>query len=136
MAALTGKGGTVLIGTVPILTLNDWNITIENNLHDVTSFSTGDVVWRSFAVGLNSGSGSISGMWDVGGGSTAQRDMQDNVFTPASATVVLEVDQTLGGKYSGTAFISRQGVGVPIDGLATIDWDIQFSGPVTYSTAT
>ncbi len=136
MAALTGKGGTVLIGSVPVLTLNEWSLDIDNNLHDVTTFSTADVVWRSFAAGLNSGSGSLNGFWDIGGGSTAQEDMQDNILTPASATIVLEVDQTLGGKYSGTAFLSRQSVGVPIDGMATVNWDLQFSGAVTYATAT
>ena len=136
MAALAGKGGTVLIGSVPVLTLNEWSLDIDNSLHDVTSFSTANVVWRSFAVGLNNGTGAISGFWDIGGGSTAQEDMQDNILTPASATIVLEVDQTAGGKYTGTAFLTRQSVGVPIDGMATVSWDLQFSGAVTYSTST
>ena len=136
MAAISGKGGTVYIGSVPVLRVSGWNLDVDSNMLDVTSFSTAVTSWRSFAAGLNNVTGSINAFWDAGGGSTAQKDMQDNIFTPTAATLVLEVDQTAGGKYSQSAFLSRQSVSVDIDGTADMSWDIQGTGAVTYTTTT
>ncbi len=136
MGAISGKGGTVFIGSVPVLRVNTWGLDIDSNMLDVTSFTTSSVVWRDFAAGLNGVTGTISGFWDAGGGSTAQRDMQGNVLTPTAATLVLEVDQTAGGKYSFSSFLSRQSVSVDIDGTADISWDLQGTGAVTYTTTT
>jgi len=136
MAAISGKGGTVYVGSVPVLRVSGWGLDIDSNMLEVTSFSTATTTWREFAAGLNGASGSLSAFWDAGGGSTAQRDMQGNILTPAAATIVLEVDQTAGGKYSGSAFISRQAVGVDVDGTADMSWDLQYTGAVTYTTTT
>jgi hypothetical protein len=136
LAAISGKGGTVYLGSVPVLRVNGWSLDVNTNMLEVTSFSTSSVTWREYTPGLNDASGSINGFWDIGGGSTAQKDLQDNIFTPASATLVLEADQTNGGKYSGTAFLSRQSVNADIDGTVDASWDIQYSGAVTFSTTT
>ena len=133
---VAGKGGTVFIGSVPVFHVNSWNLDIDTNMLDVTSFTTSAVVWRSFAAGLNNVTGSVSGFWNIQAGSTAQKDMQDNIFTPTTATLVLETDQTAGGKYSFGSFLSRQSVSVDIDGTADISWDLQGTGAVTYTTTT
>ncbi len=134
MAAVSGKGGTILYGGVSVASLNNWSLDIDTNMLEVTSFTTSNVVWRTFAAGLNGASGSVSGFWDSA--STAQDDMRTNSLVPASAAVVLELDQTVGGKFSGTAFLSRQSPSASIDGTADVSYDLQFTGAVTYATAT
>ena len=134
MAAVSGKGGTILYGGVSVASLNGWSMDVDTNMLEVTSFTTSATVWREFAAGLNGASGNITGFWDSA--STAQNDMRSNVLTPASAAVVLELDQTVGGKFSGTAFLSRYSPSADIDGTANLNYDLQFTGAVTYATAT
>ncbi len=136
MAATDGKGGTVYIGSAPVLRVNQWSLDIDSNMLETTSWTTGTDTWRTYVAGLNNVTGTISGFWDAAGGSTAQKTLQDNIFTPASVTIVLEADQDAGGKYSMTAFLSRQTVSADIDGTVDISWDIQGSGAVTYTTTT
>ena len=109
MAALTGKGGTVL-----------W---ADGNQ------------WRTFAAGLSGWTGSLDGV-GFDATSTGQGNLIAESLLPVSAAVVLELDQTQGGKLTGTAFVSSASYGAEIDGMANASWSLQGSGSVAYTTST
>lgn len=139
MAGISGKQGTVSYAGGVVATINNWSLDINNDALEVTSFTTAVPQWRSFLAGLNSWSGSVSGFWALStaaGTSTGQKDMQDNILTPTTGTLVLEVDQTGGAKYSGDVVLTRQSVSVAVDGVADVSWDFTGNGAVTYTTTT
>lgn len=134
MAARTGQQGLVQYKGVPVFRINSWNLDINVADHDVTVFTTGTVTFRSRTPGLVDGSGSFSGFWDMDG-STAQKDLQTNVLTPATGTVRLEADKVTGGAYSFDAILS-QTVGAGIDDDVTVAFNYVSNGAITYSTTT
>ena len=134
MAAVTGKGGSIVYDGGSVATIHDWSMDIGNNLHDVTSFTTSAAQWRSFVAGLSDFSGSIDGTFDPA--STGQNDLIVNTLTPVSAAAVFELDQTAGGKLSGSLFVESLSVGTPIDGLVDMSWSYQGTGTLTYTTTT
>ena len=137
MAAISGKNGLVQYGGAPVLRINNWSADIAVDDLDVTSWTTGTDQWRARIAGLSGVSGSFSGFWDAhSGGSTAQVDLQTNVLTPATGTLILEADKVTGGKYSMDVVLTGQNVSVSIDGTADVSWDFVSNGTVTFSTTT
>ncbi len=134
MAAVAGKGGTVTYAGGSVATLKEWSLDISPDMHDVTSFTTAAPTWKEFIAGLNSWTGSLSGTFDAA--STGQNNLITDSLTPVSAAVILEKDQANGGKYSGNALISGASVGVAIDGLVDMGWDLQGTGALAYTTTT
>ena len=134
MAAVAGKGGTVTYAGGNVATLKEWSLDISPDMHDVTSFTTAAPTWKEFIAGLNSWTGSLTGTLDPA--STGQNNLITDSLAPVSAAVILEKDQTNGGKYSGNALISGASVGVVIDGLVDMGWDLQGTGALTYTTTT
>lgn len=139
MAGIAGKQGTVYYAGGAVATINNWSLDIDSDALETSSFTTGVPAWRTFIGGLNGWSGSVSGFWALStaaGTSTGQKDLQDNILTPTTGTLVLEVDQTGGGKYSGDVVLTRQSVSVAVDGVADVSWDFTGNGAVTYTTTT
>jgi len=134
MAARAGTQGLVLYKGVPVFRINGWNADINVANHDTTVFSTGTVTFRSRTPGLVDMSGSFSGFWDMDG-STAQKDIQTNILTPATGTVRLEADKVTGGAYSADAIMSM-GVSVGIDDTANVTYNFVSNGTITYATST
>lgn len=137
MSAISGAKGLVTYKGVPVLRINQWSGDISNNTLEVTTWTTGTDLWRENISGLNQLSGSMSGMWDAkDGGSTAQRDLQTNLLTPATGTIQLYMDKDGGEHFSFDTVLSRQSIGVSIDAANTISFDFVSNGPVTFSTTT
>lgn len=135
MAALTGKGGTVLYGGGSVNSIGSWSMDIDNDMHDITSFTTDVSQWREFTAGLSSWTGSLDGVgYDAG--STGQEDLIANTIVPVSAAIILELDQSVGGKLTGTAFLSSMSMGADIGGMTNATWSLQGTGAVTFSTST
>ena len=135
MAALTGKGGTVVYAGGSVASIGSWSFDADNDMHDVTSFTTAASQWRDFVAGLSSWTGSLDGVgYDAG--STGQEDLIANALVPISAAIVLELDQTIGGKLTGTAFISSMSLGADIGGMTNATWSLQGTGSVAFSTST
>ena len=135
MAALTGKGGTVLYAGGSVASIGSWSIDISNDMHDITSFTTAASQWRDFAAGLSSWTGSLDGVgYDAG--STGQENLIAATLVPVSAAVVLELDQTIGGKLTGTAFLDSMSMGADIGGMTDASWSLQGTGALTFTTST
>jgi hypothetical protein len=135
MAAVSGKVATVSYDSGNVNTVGSWNLNISPDVHDVTSFSTSGVTWKSKISGLVEGSGSVSGFWDATTG-TGQRTLQTNTLVPATGTIQLEVDQDAGGSYSADVVVSGMSIDVSIDGVANVSFDYETNGAVTYSSST
>ena len=134
MTAVAGKGGTVSYGGGNVATIDNWSADVTNDMLDVTSFTTSAPQWRSFISGLSSWTGSLSGVFDPA--STGQDDLIANLLSPTTAALVLEMDQTAGGKLSGSALLSGGSFSVAIDGRVEVSWNFQGNGAPTYSTST
>ena len=135
MAALTGKGGTVLYAAGSVASIGTWSIDIDNDMHDITSFTTAAAQWRDFAAGLSSWTGSLDGVgYDAG--STGQDNLIANTLVPISAAIVLELDQTIGGKFTGTAFLDSMSAGADVGGMTNASWSLQGTGALTFTTST
>ena len=134
MAAVAGKGGTVLYAAGNVATLREWSLDVGNDMQDVTSFTTAAPTWKEFIAGLSSWTGSLSGTFDPV--STGQNNLITDSLVPVSAAVVLEKDQVNGGNYAGNVLISGLSVGTVIDGLVDMSWDLQGTGALAYTTTT
>ena len=134
MAAVTGKGGTVVYDGGSVATINSWSVDVDTNMHDVTSFTTAASQWREFVDGLSGWTGSLDGVFDSA--STGQNDLITNSLTPVAATVVLELDKVAGGKLTGSVFADSMSVGVDIDSTVDMSWSLQGTGALTYTTST
>ena len=134
MAAVQGKKGSINYDGGNVATLNNWTLDVANDMLDVTSFTTSAPQWRTFLDGLSSFTGGITGIFD--GASTGQNDLITNSITPVAATVIPELDQTGGGKFSGSVFLSGMSPSNSIDGTAEIGWDMQGTAALTYTTTT
>ena len=134
MAASPGKLGTINYDGGNVATLNNWGLDVGNDMLDVTPFTTSAPQWREFIAGLSTFTGTVSGIFD--GASTGQNDLITNSITPAAAVVILEMDQTVGGKYTGSVLLSGMSPSVAIDGTVEISWEMQGTGALTYTTTT
>ena len=135
MAAVTGKGGTVTYDGGNVASIGTWSIDVDTNMHDITSFTTSAAQWREFAAGLSGWSGSIDGV-GFDPSSTGQAGLIANALTPVSAAAVFELDQTQGGKLSGSVFLDNMSLGADIDGMSNATWSVLGTGAVTYTTST
>ncbi len=136
MAAVAGKKGLVSYKGVPVYRINNWSLDVNVEALDTTSWSTGTDQWKTNISGLSEWSGSISGFWDVSTSSTAQKDLQTNVLTPATGTITLEGEKDAGGKYSGDVVLTTNSISFAIDAVGETSFDFVGNGTLTYSTTT
>ena len=134
MAAVTGKGGTVTYDGGSVALINSWSLDVDTNMHDVTSFSTDVVQWRSFVDGLSGWTGALDGIFDSA--STGQNDLITNTLTPTTAAVILELDKVAGGTLTGGCFLESMSIGVDIDSTVDVSWSMQGTGSLAYTTST
>ena len=109
-------------------TLNSVDFPEVTETADTTAFGSSS---RSFIVGLESASISISGLWDAtvdgyikGGTEPASRSF---IYGPAGST---------GGniKYTGEAILTNYSVSSPVGDVVTYSCDLQVTGAVTRGT--
>ena len=135
MAARTGKAGLVEYKGVPVLRINNWSADVNTDIRDHTSFTTGELQWRTTKPGLSGGSGSFSGFWDADG-STAQKDCINAALAASSGTVKLSADKVSGDALTGGIYFGGLSAGSAVDGDATVSFNFTFDGAVSYSTTT
>ena len=134
MAEISGKVALVEYGGVFIQSLDNWTVTVDTNMLDITTFSTGDLQFRSFTPGLAGWTATVSGNFDST--STGLDDLRINTLTPSTATVTLYADKVGGESLTGNTFISGMGQTAAIDGKVEIDFSLQGNGVLTFSTTT
>jgi predicted secreted protein len=136
MAGVSGHKATVSYKGGNVAGINNWTLNISNNTLEVSAFSTSatNVHWKTFIAGANEWSGNISGFWDSA--STGQGNLRSSLLTPTTGTLILETDQSLGGKYSGDVVLTGLTESAALDG--TVDFSIDFTGnnAVAYTTTT
>lgn len=135
MAAISGKEGLVYYDGGTVARISDWSLDINTDMHDVTSFSTDAVQWRTYLAGLSGWSGSINGFFDEPA-STGQSDMQAKMLTPTTGGLRLYTNEAGGDYYSGSVFLQRQSVGANVAGdPVSVSWDFQGTGTLSWTTA-
>lgn len=135
MAAISGKSGLVTWNSQSNLAISQWDASIDQNILDVTVFTTGTVQWRDMAAGLSGATVSFRGFFDTA--STGQiGHLVTDGLAGTSRTVKLEVDKTAGGGFTGTAYVANLSPSVDIDGTADLAGSFTFDGAVTYTTST
>lgn len=134
MAEIAGKVAKVMYGGGDVVSLDDWNVTVNSDMLDVTTFSTGTVQWRDFITGLSDWSGTVSGNFDAA--STGLTDLRTNTLSPTTAQLILYMDKSGGENFRGSSLISTMNVQAPIDGKVEIDFSFQGTGALSFSSAT
>ncbi len=135
MATQTGKSGHVYQNSVPVVSINNWDltVTVDNRDHTVFSTSTG-VQWRTFANGLSGWSGSFSGFFDTA--STSQTDIVALILGTATGSVNLIADKAAGGSFTGNVNFAGMNASAAIDGDVEATYNFTGNGVLTYSTTT
>lgn len=135
MAAVVGTEGLVLYKGVPVFRINQWSLNANVDIRDHTSFTTGDLTWRTKAPGLAEWDGSFAGFWDAAG-STAQKDAVDAVLAGSTGTVLLHADKVGGMGWSGSIYFSGIATQSQVDGDATATYSFTGTDTLSYSTTT
>ena len=134
MAEITGKQAKVIYAGGQVAALDEWSVDTDASMHDVTTFSTGTVQWRQQIVGLSGWTASAAGNFDVA--STGLDDMRVATLTPATGTFNFFMDKVGGEAFNGSGFIQTMSHSAPIDGVVEVDFSIQGTDALTYTTTT
>ena len=134
MAALSGKEALVEYDGGQVTNVDEWSMDVDDNLLEITSFTTGTVQWRTWTPGLNGWTGSITANFDAA--STGLTDLRTNTLTPATGTLILYMDKAGGEHFSGDTYISTMSASAPIDGKVTTTIAFQGNGTLTFATTT
>lgn len=134
MAELSGKVAHVEYGGGHVADLDNWELTIDTDMIDVTSFTTGTLQWREMIDGLSGWSGSANFNYNVD--STGLTDLITNTLTPTTASILFGMDKVGGENFNGSAYISSLSVSAPIDGKVSGSVSIQGNGALSSSSST
>ena len=130
-----GKDGSVLIGANTAATITDWELAVNQDALEKTSF--GDGYNRTYVAGLRGPVATVNGYYgDTDVAQSALTALIKSTSTPAAVTVVLLTHSTTGAKagWTGSA-IPQLTIGAGADAIMTISGTFQFSGGVsTYAT--
>lgn len=129
-----GKRAVVKYKTKTLAQMNNWSLSADFDMPDVTVFSTAGVTWRSVTPGLGSWSGSVSGYADLAGDSSGQKVLWANLATPATGTVKLYTDDSGTMHFHGGVFIKSMNVSAAVDAVEPIVFNFQGNGALTFST--
>ena len=131
---LSGKQALVEYDGGQVASVDEWNLTVDVNMLDVTVFTTSTVQYRSFTPGLSGWTATISANFDSS--STGLTDLRTNTLTPATGTAILYMDKVGGEALQGDTFVSGMTHSAPIDGKVEVDFTLQGNGALTFSTTT
>ena len=134
MAEITGKSAKVMYGGGDVVGLDEWSVSVDVSQHDVTTFSTATLQWRDSIPGLSGWTASVSGNFDVA--STGLADLRTNTLTPATGTFNFYMDKAGGEALNGSGYMQTMGHSAPIDGVVEVDFSVQGTGALTYTTTT
>ena len=134
MAAVAGRHGFIKYKAKGIYRLDHWDLTCNNELLDVTAFSTDGTQWRSFTPGLSNWSGSISGFADAVADSSGQKAIQTALLTPATGTIILYFSETGLENLSGSVYWTAENVSVDVADSEKVVFSFQGTGALAYTT--
>jgi len=133
MAVIHGRKGVVKYKTKTLSNIQNWSLNVESDLPDVTVFSTAGVAWRSYAPGLNSWNGVLSGFFDIAD-SSGQAVILANLLTPATGTVRLYTDDSGGNAFTGSVYFKSINLNISVDAVEPAVFNFQGSGALAWST--
>lgn len=123
MTATAGYSGAVKIGSNQVLEIDKWDLSIDADIYDVSSYSN---AWKNQIPGLRKWSGTCSGRL-YQGDTTGQAAIQSALLNGTSLSLGLWIDGT--HNYSGTAYVKQIQVKSAVS--ATVDVSISFEGTGT-----
>lgn len=128
MAEIAGREGKVNLGATTVLSIDDWNLTIDIDMLQSADF--GDT-WKEALVGLRSASGSFSGRFDPAD-TTGHVALQTEALSGTSwVSLRLYVNST--NYYSGTALLTSFAPKASVDGKVDVTYSFLITGAVTYN---
>lgn len=137
MAVNNGKDGYVNINDLPLLHINNWELSIANDALETTAFGDG---WdRTYVPGLRGVTATFSGYYeDTSTGQYAVLSYLLNTGTPTTVAAQLlyyhPTTATFNG-FAGTAVITGITLGAPVDGVQPISANLQFDGGIKTTAA-
>lgn len=134
MAEIAGKVSKLEYAGGKVDSFDDFSLSIDTDMLDTTTFSTGTVQWRDFITGLSGWTATASANFDAA--STGLTNIRTNTLTPTTASIAFVLDKVGGETFSGSCFISSLGHSAPIEGKVEVDVSIQGTGALTFSTTT
>lgn len=123
--AVTGCGGSLMIGANKIAEMANWSLDLGADDVDVTSFDS--ECWKEYLAGLKEWSGSAEGNFkpdDTNG----QKAILAAWLAGEPVSFVFNVTSTI--SFAGSGFV-KPSIEVPVDDKATISVDIQGTGALT-----
>lgn len=126
--AIAGKDGKVMIGAATVAEVTSWKLDIGADMLDSTTLTK---AWKEFVAGLKEWSGNVECNWNVSGDAAGQKAFQDAMLGGTTVAIKLYVNATT--YYSGTAYLSKQGVADGVTDLVGVSFDIQGTGALTYT---
>jgi len=133
MAVLHGKGGLIKYKTKTLVNMNAWNLTVDNEIIDVTAFSSAGVNYRAWTPGFGSWNGSVSGFADLAD-TSGQAVIRTNILTPATGTIKLFLNDSGTQHFYGDVYWRSGTYGASVDAVEPVVFNFQGNGALTYST--
>jgi predicted secreted protein len=110
--AITGKAGSVKIGSVVVTQFSGWKVDLSGDTKDVTNFQSNG--WKEQIQGIKSWSGSCDGTWNVSTDTTGQQAIQNALLNGTIISLVLGLQGT--NTYTGNALIKKVSLDEAVDG--------------------
>lgn len=128
MATHHGKDGHINVGANQVAETTEWSV--DEEVETVDDTAQGDTA-KTHLVGVPSWSGRCTAFWDE-----TDTNGQEALTIGASFTFngYPEGDASGASYMTGTATVTRIGVGVPKDGVVTRDIEFQGNGALTHGT--
>lgn len=130
MAALHGKGASVLVASATVAEIDEWNLDIDRSSHDITKFALAGLPWKAFAMGLVGAKVKFQGRLDMT--DTNGQVVLFNSLTSDTA-LVMTFNLSATHNFGFSAFVEKFSGKAPIKDMETVSWDMVVSGAVTYT---
>lgn len=134
MAFLTGRNGSLKLGSSEIVKIRDW--TLNTNLNTIETTSLGDTA-TTYTAGLFSATGSATASYYTEGTTNATNLLANIAKTGAitdSDKVSLVFEAGTGDSFAADAFISSASISASTDEVTTVSFDFTIDGPLTSVT--
>lgn len=130
MAALHGKGASVLVAAAAVAEIDEWQLDIDRKTHATTKFGLAGLPWETFAAGLVGAKVKFQGRLDMTD-TNGQVALFNNLTSDTALTMTLNLSAT--HNFSFSAFVEKMGSKAPIKDMETVSWDMVVTGAVTYT---
>jgi hypothetical protein len=127
MTAIAGYAGSAKIGINTILELDKWDISLDADVYDTSSFTN---AWHSVITGLKKWTGTCSGR-QYQGDTTGQALLQAGLIAGTSVALALYTDAV--HNYAGTAFVKQQQTKTAVNSTVDASWSFEGNGAIVYT---